>query len=295
LAKDWEESVSIIICTKNRVFLLKKCIDSILNNKINFSYEIIIVDDHSTDETPSFLKEISQDKKIKTFVNLKNGPAAARNLGIRNSRGKIVIFLDDDAKASYNLICEYKKFFDNNPQYHGCYGPTMQENLLVKGKKYRRNRQELNLKFFTVNLAVRRQVFKNIGLFDERFKFAALEDIDFGKRFEKKGYLIGYNKKCKVIHKKFIILKELLNRSFVQGVQLKIFVKKWLNYDKIICCKFIFSSIYQYIKNLLTAFILRVKLLKNELNYSLYQKNEFTFSLYFILYLFLQFIGFLFG
>ncbi|MDQ7786444.1 MAG: glycosyltransferase family 2 protein [Thermodesulfovibrionales bacterium] len=86
---------SVIIPTHNRANLLSQAIQSVLNQTYN-NFELIIIDDHSTDNTQEIIKAFS-DSRIKSIVNdHKKGAAGARNAGIFKAMGQWVAFLDDD-------------------------------------------------------------------------------------------------------------------------------------------------------------------------------------------------------
>ncbi len=85
--------VSIIIPTYNYGKFICEAIDSILNQTFK-DYEIIIVDDGSTDNTEEIIKKY--EDKINYFYKTNNGPASARNLGIQNATGDYICFLDSD-------------------------------------------------------------------------------------------------------------------------------------------------------------------------------------------------------
>jgi glycosyltransferase involved in cell wall biosynthesis len=85
--------VSVVIPTYNRAFFVNKAIDSVLN-QIFTDYEIIVVDDGSTDETKKNLKKYSD--KIRYIYQDNSGVSAARNTGITIARGEWVAFLDSD-------------------------------------------------------------------------------------------------------------------------------------------------------------------------------------------------------
>lgn len=91
--------VSVIIPTYNREKTIKRSINSVLNQTIE-DFEIIVVDDRSTDSTKEIIREYQKkDNRIKYVIN-KNlkGPAGARNMGIREACGKYIAFLDSDDK-----------------------------------------------------------------------------------------------------------------------------------------------------------------------------------------------------
>ena len=89
--------VSVNITTYNRSFLLKRCINSVLNQNYQ-NLEIIVVDDCSTDKTLEVLKKYKRkDMRINFFRHKKNeGNAFARNTALKNCRGNYVAFMDDD-------------------------------------------------------------------------------------------------------------------------------------------------------------------------------------------------------
>jgi len=86
--------ISIIIPTYNRAELLPRTIKSILNQTLQ-NFEILLVDDGSTDNTKHVIKNL-KTKKIRYFYQNNKGPAAARNLGIKQSQGNYIAFMDSD-------------------------------------------------------------------------------------------------------------------------------------------------------------------------------------------------------
>ena len=95
-------AISIIIPTFNRKALLAETLDSILKQTLPAS-EIIVVDDHSTDGTLEFLKEIYHDKVI-TLTNKGKGPGAARNTGMEVATGDYIKFFDSDDLMTNNTL-----------------------------------------------------------------------------------------------------------------------------------------------------------------------------------------------
>lgn len=96
--------VSIIIPVYNVGDFLEEAIESLLNQKSDVKYEIIIVNDASTDNTSSILKKYN-DSKIKVLNNSNNlGPGASRNKGIEKAKGKYLMFVDGDDYVSPNFV-----------------------------------------------------------------------------------------------------------------------------------------------------------------------------------------------
>ena len=104
-------SISVILTTFNSEKFISESIESVLNQTYQ-NFEIIIVDDLSTDRTKSIVQElIEKDSRIKwfQFENNFGGPARGRNYGIDNAKYDLVAFLDsDDQWHSQKLMCIYK-------------------------------------------------------------------------------------------------------------------------------------------------------------------------------------------
>src|SRR6185369_12217861 len=98
--------LSVLIPTHNRAAKLRQCLDALRNQTLApTSYEIIVVDDASTDETGSVLQHI---EGVRTFRQPRNGgPAAARNVAVRAARGRYVLFIDDDILVSPTTLAQH--------------------------------------------------------------------------------------------------------------------------------------------------------------------------------------------
>ena len=106
--------ISVIIPTHNRSSSLKKTLISLINQTYpKDRYEIIIVDDGGSDNTEKMIKELNKqtNSNINYFWQKNRGPAAARNLGIKNARADIIAFTDDE-----HLITNSKKKIVPVPQ-----------------------------------------------------------------------------------------------------------------------------------------------------------------------------------
>lgn len=101
---------SFIIPTFNASATILGCVHSILDIK-DIAFEIIIVDDGSSDETPSMIKKLeSEYKNIKSFINQNRGVSYTRNFGVDKAKGKYILFVDsDDQIIASNIIALMKK------------------------------------------------------------------------------------------------------------------------------------------------------------------------------------------
>jgi glycosyltransferase involved in cell wall biosynthesis len=98
--------VSIIIITRNRVNLLSKCLEPLFKQIESMeTIEVIVVDNNSSDGTIDFLKKVTVNtSKFKYFIEDKVGASFARNLGILNSEGDWLCFLDDDGIPAEDFV-----------------------------------------------------------------------------------------------------------------------------------------------------------------------------------------------
>jgi|BarGraIncu00222A_1022003.scaffolds.fasta_scaffold60571_1 glycosyltransferase involved in cell wall biosynthesis len=111
--------ISIIICTYNREKFLPGALISLTNQTLDASrFEILIINNNSTDSTELISSNfITSNPKlnIKYFVETQKGLSAARNRGIKESAGKLVAFIDDDAEVTNDYLETAIDFFDSNP------------------------------------------------------------------------------------------------------------------------------------------------------------------------------------
>jgi len=172
--------ISCIIPTKNRSGLLSEAIYSIVNQTYK-DWELIIVDDGSTDNTHEVCKDFSDiDSRIKYFKNPGRGGAAARNYGISKSAGEYIAFLDDDdISLPHRFESQlYAARKTGNKFIVSGYQVRNREN----GKLI--SRPKLKLKGegagFPSRWFIHRQLLEKTGGFDENFP--AMQDIELSYR-----------------------------------------------------------------------------------------------------------------
>jgi len=112
--------VSVVIPTYNRSLYLKQAIESVQGQTYD-NWELVIIDDGSTDDTFDIVKKYSErDKRIKYFRQENAGVAAARNAGISQSHGVWIAFLDDDDCWFSHKLDMQMKFLAKNPRVRAC-------------------------------------------------------------------------------------------------------------------------------------------------------------------------------
>jgi glycosyltransferase involved in cell wall biosynthesis len=179
--------VSVIIPTFNRALLIMRAIKSVLDQTYQ-DFEVIVVDDGSSDETQKVLRSL-KDERIRYFRHEKNlGASAARNTGIRAAKGSYIAFQDsDDIWLPEKLEAQMKVFEGAEPKlglvYTGTwliYGDRKTYIPFSYGVQKEGNvHRELLKSNFVCNpsVVVRKECFEKVGMFDEALH--RLQDWEF--------------------------------------------------------------------------------------------------------------------
>lgn len=88
--------LSIIIPAHNVEKYVNQCVDSILDQKVEYNYEVIIIENASSDKTMDALGKYAANSKVKILRSERPDPSAARNIGLRESKGRYIMFVDSD-------------------------------------------------------------------------------------------------------------------------------------------------------------------------------------------------------
>ena len=106
--------ISFIIPSYNSASTVKRTIESILNQNANIRYEIIVVDDGSSDNTEEVLKCYDNDERVKYYKKENSGVADTRNYGVLKAEGDYIIFVDSDDYISENLLKDIEPYLMQN-------------------------------------------------------------------------------------------------------------------------------------------------------------------------------------
>lgn len=181
-----KQQVSVIIPTYNRALLLKEAIDSVLAQDYR-NFELIVVDDGSTDQTPEILNTYREN--LTALRQHNQGVSSARNAGIAAASGNLVAFLDSDDLWLPSKLSRQVEFFNANPKAQICQTEEtwIRNNVRVNPKKRHKKISgmifEPSLKLCLVSpsaVMIRKNLFENVGLFDENLP--ACEDYDLWLR-----------------------------------------------------------------------------------------------------------------
>ena len=130
--------VTIAICTYNREDLLPYCLATLKSQSISKeAWEIIIVDNNSSDETANIAKSFIEENKgnlnIRYVFEPQQGLSFARNRCVSESAGEFITFIDDDVELDINYVLEIVNFFNRNKSAIGLGGKTITK--YVDGEK----------------------------------------------------------------------------------------------------------------------------------------------------------------
>jgi glycosyltransferase involved in cell wall biosynthesis len=181
--------VSVIIPTYNRAHLIGETITSVLAQTFQY-FEIIIVDDGSTDNTFDYIKNLaSKDVRFKYFkIDHIGVPSKVRNFGLLNAKGKFIAFLDsDDIWMPYKLERQLKEIESNGADW-SCSNAFLFNKHNSKSKRLLYNpknfvsgmvTENLILKYFIVSpsVIIRNIVFEKTGFFDETISWC--EEMEY--------------------------------------------------------------------------------------------------------------------
>jgi glycosyltransferase involved in cell wall biosynthesis len=107
---------SVVIATYNDWLPLNKCLRSLAAQAGAPGFEVIVVDDGSREVAPDFIREWSRDFPLVVLRQVHKGIAAARNRGVRSSRGEVVVFVDADCKLQINCLAALVETINAHPQ-----------------------------------------------------------------------------------------------------------------------------------------------------------------------------------
>ena len=170
------ELISIILPVFNREKTIIRSVNSVLNQTYK-NFELIIVDDHSSDNTVSLLKNINDKRMIIIELDKNVGAAKARNIGISKSSGKLIAFQDsDDEWIKNKLEIQYKILKKSSKNvgvvYSGYfrYKDGIKEYLPPKKIHPKEGKILKNLllgNYITIHSMVKKECFEKVGGFDE--------------------------------------------------------------------------------------------------------------------------------
>ncbi|MDX1976373.1 MAG: glycosyltransferase family A protein [Pseudanabaenaceae cyanobacterium bins.68] len=179
---------SVVIPTYNRLPILQKCLAALEAQDFAQPYEIVVVDDGSTDQTIDFLNTHRADfAHVRLFQQNHGGAAAARNFGIAQAQGEIIVFIDSDLVVLPNFLTCHARALANQEQAF-TYGAVINTaNFDQPTTEPFKLTDFSNAYFATGNVAIAKHWLEQAGLFDLSFRQYGWEDLELGVRLKKLG------------------------------------------------------------------------------------------------------------
>jgi glycosyltransferase involved in cell wall biosynthesis len=244
--------ISVVIPTYNRRSALEITLNGLREQDSDVSFEVIVVDDGSSDDTASKVFELQESFPVPLhyFHQENRGQSTARNLGARNAAGDYLLFLGDDIEPVPAFLAEHlEKHRNAHPS-----GPDSSK-IVVIGyttwpDHYRKNRflefigergwqfgfsiienpEDVPFNFFyTSNISLPRKFFIESGGFDEDFREYGWEDIELSARLKKVGMRIVYCSKAKAFHHHPTTISSFIQRQRKVGLSALPFLEKHPN------------------------------------------------------------------
>ncbi|MGD9842293.1 MAG: glycosyltransferase family 2 protein [Steroidobacteraceae bacterium] len=183
---------SVVIPTHNRVDRVERALRSITNQSMD-DYEIVVVDDGSSDSTPQYLVGVQSDR-CQTLRNEPNrGVSASRNRGVAASRGEFVVFLDDDDEFRPTALTAIRARCEALPELDFLWGARLIHEKDANGREIGTRQDDWSnlqqpirdTEFLPMVLeiatnsafAIRRKLFLDVGGFDEQLKVSEDRDL----------------------------------------------------------------------------------------------------------------------
>lgn len=264
--------VSVVIVTKDRPKEALKAVTSIYKQTYK-PIEVVLVDNGSLNRVNNLIKKKYQKTSVLS-TSINRGAAGGRNLGLLNTRGEFVFFMDDDAFADKHTISQLVKVAKQDPKI-GIVAPKIyyadKKNVIqgighnislltgriigigVVEQDFGQYEKITDIPMIGCAWMVKRSVFNKIGKYDEDF-FIPYEDSDFSIRTRKAGFRICYVPKAHVWHSSHYNLDIPQNlrwlgitnaeRAYRISRNKMIFMKKHANFLNLLIFLFIFTPIY---------------------------------------------------
>jgi glycosyltransferase involved in cell wall biosynthesis len=236
--------ITVIIPTYNRRKQLEKCLEALSQQTLaQDAFEVIVVNDGSTDDTRKFLDEAETQIDNLSALHQENaGQGNARNYALTRARGQIILFIGDDIYGAKDFLETHAEFHKRNPEpTFACLGLTLWDpnqsinpymEWLVKGgpqfayHKLKKGDEAEFWFFYTSNISMKAKPL-HMQSFDPDFKGYGWEDIELGYRLQKEeGMRLVYIPQALAYHDHYMTEDFLKKRMRIIGSSAHIFQRK---------------------------------------------------------------------
>jgi glycosyltransferase involved in cell wall biosynthesis len=222
--------ISVVTPTRDKVALLERTLGSLAAQDLERgSFEVVVVDDGSRDDTPAFLARFEGGFQLHAVRLEENrGRAAARNRGLEHATGELVVFLDDDMECVPGFLRAHRELHEQNPRSGGIGNVVNHPEVVAapidrymssRGAQKIRNRGLIPWKYFsTNNSSVRKEDLDAVGGFDEGFVYYGFEDLELGWRLvRERGLTLRFVEGARSFHIHPHTLEEVLEKKTLCG------------------------------------------------------------------------------
>jgi O-antigen biosynthesis protein len=235
-------SLSVIVPTYNRRGVLAACLDALAHQSVApETYEVIVVDDGSSDETEQFCRTFRPNCSFQYLRQLNAGAGAARRRGVQHARGEYLVLLNDDTICAPDLLAQHQKAHEDRSQERQAVLGDFRFPAAAQDRALTRFLTESPFFFpqatlragtyweytymVTCNLSVKRDAVLAAGSFDPHFRVA--EDSDLGLRLSRRGFGVRYVPEAQAIHQHLpFTVADLIRRAGVYGETQLPFLRK---------------------------------------------------------------------
>lgn len=215
--------LSVIIPTYNRPDRLLRCLSSMKEQTADPStWEVIVVNDGGADVRAS-VEALKPNFPIRLLDQSNAGPASARNLGVKSSRGSLIAFLDDDCVAEPDWIERMLELAAPGELIGGKVTNLLNDNLYSETCQtlidylYERFENTPDMFFTTNNMCIHASDFERVGGFDTGFRTSAGEDREFCVRAANAGISLRWLPQIRIGHTHGLGLASFLRLHFKYG------------------------------------------------------------------------------
>jgi glycosyltransferase involved in cell wall biosynthesis len=234
--------ISVVIPTYNRSDILQKALDAYKDQSLpQEQFEILVIDDGSTDGTKEVAVNTSKTQpNIRYFHQPHGGPAKARNLGIEQAKGPIILFTGDDCIPDKHLIQEHLRIHKKGEAIavlgHIDWHPELEITAFMRYintdtqfsyPRIKETPQNVPFGYFyTSNISIPKKYLELAGTFDTDFTEAVWEDVELGYRIWRSGVRIIYNPRAITYHHHQVDIKNYIKRQLRAGKAAAILYRK---------------------------------------------------------------------
>jgi glycosyltransferase involved in cell wall biosynthesis len=189
--------LSVVIPTYNRLPILRKCLTALEEQRLAAPvqrYEVVVVDDGSTDDTVAWLEEqAAQLPHVRLIRQEHGGPAEGRNRGVEAALGDVIVFIDSDLVVTPDFLVSHGRALQEHWQRSGdrlcfTYGAVINTANFEEPTREPHKPTDLSWAYFaTGNVAIDRSLLLRSGLFDTSFRLYGWEDLELGERLRRLG------------------------------------------------------------------------------------------------------------